>query len=85
MYLKNFKRPKNMVRERYESVPNFMSGIKRIEEDDNYAFVWDGTSVDYYLLENPSSISHVPHYKLGQEYVTMFVQKNSQFKDIFNF
>ena len=84
-YLKDITTPQNMVKERYESVSNFMSGIKRIEADEKYAFVWDEPSMDYFLSENPSDISNVPHYRLDRVCVSMFVQKNSEFKEIFNF
>ena len=84
-YLKSFDNPPNMVAERYESMPNFESGLKRIENDSEYAFVWLSPSFDYILRNHPCNISTIPNYKLFPSSVSMFVQKNSQFTGIFNF
>ena len=84
-YLKSFDNPPNMVAERYESMPNFESGLRRIENDSEYAFVWLSPSFDYILRNHSCNISTIPNYKLFPSSVSMFVQKNSQFTDIFNF
>ena len=84
VYLKNFKTLPNLVADRYESVPDFESALKRLKEDEQYAFVWNSQSFDYVLQSDPCAITTIPDYKLTPEYVSMFVQKKSQFKEIFN-
>ena len=76
-----------MVAERLESVADFEAGLNRIAEDDQYAFVWTSTCMDYYThVTDTCNISTIPNYNnLLPVTVSMFVQKDSQFTEIFNF
>ena len=80
-----------MVAERLESVTDFETALKRIAEDDQYAFVWTSTSLDYVMsgyhanFTESCNISTIPNYELLPFAVSMFVQKDSQFTEMFNF
>ena len=74
-----------MVDERYESVPDLDSGIKRMHEDGKYAFIWSPESTNYAFAAKPCAISTINHYHLLPSPIAMYIQQNSQFTDAFNF
>ena len=73
-----------MVADRYESVPDFESGIRRIQEDDTYVFVWSYNSATYAIADKPCQVSTIERYRLLPTTIAMYIQKNSQFSDMFN-
>ena len=82
--MKSFKNLPDMAKERFELVPNFESGIKRLEEDRQFAFIWNSFSIDHVYKKRPCQVSTIPDFKLASGLVSLFVQKNSQLEEIFN-
>ena len=77
LYLKNF--------DRYEVMPNVESGMERILEDDQYAFIWDPDGIEYHHKKHPCAISTIPNYQLAGCRISIYVQKNSELTELLNF
>ena len=73
-----------MAKERLELVPNLESGIKRLEEDRQFAFIWNSCGIDHVYMNRPCQVSTIPDFKLASLHISLFVQKNSQLEEIFN-
>ena len=79
------KQESGIEADRYEVMPDLESGMKRILEDDQYAFIWDPDGIEYHHQKNPCAISTIPNYRLVQCRISIFVQKNSELTELLNF
>ena len=71
--------------DRYEVMPDFESGMKRIIEDDQYAFIWDPDGIEYNHKKHTCAISTIPNYHLAPCRISIYVQKNSELTELLNF
>ena len=82
--MKSFENLPDMAKERFELVPNLESGINRVEEDREFALIWNSFSIDHVYKTRPCQVSTIPNFKLASGLISLFVQKNSQLEEIFN-